>query len=62
MRQTMAQAAGAVERKGLSQWSFGALPATFEQRRGERVIQGFPSVVDHGDSVSVEVLPHRVRA
>ncbi len=57
MRQTMAQAAGAVERQGLSQWSFGPLPATFEQRRGERVIQGFPSVVDHGDSVSVEVLP-----
>ena len=57
MRQTMAQAAGAVERKGLSQWSFGALPATFEQRRGERVIQGFPALVDHGDSVSVEVLP-----
>ena len=57
MRQTMAQAAGAVERKGLAQWSFGALPETFEQRHGERVIQGFPSVVDHGDTVSVEVLP-----
>ena len=57
MRQTMAQAAGAVERQGLAQWSFGALPETFEQRRGERVIQGFPSVVDHGDTVSVEVLP-----
>ena len=42
---------GRVERQGLAQWSFGALPETFEQRHGERVIQGFPSVVDHGDTV-----------
>jgi ATP-dependent helicase HrpA len=56
LRQTMRRAAESVERKGLQQWAFGALPATFEQRVGDRVIQGFPAVVDHGDSVAVEVL------
>ncbi|HEX8973801.1 ATP-dependent RNA helicase HrpA [Oryzihumus sp.] len=57
VRQTMARAASSVERKGLRQWDFGDLPATFERTSGERVIQGFPAVVDHGESVSVEVLP-----
>jgi ATP-dependent helicase HrpA len=56
LRATMRRAAASVERKGLQQWTFGALPATFEQRVGDRVIHGFPAVVDHGDSVSIEVL------
>ncbi|MDQ1483104.1 MAG: ATP-dependent helicase HrpA, partial [Actinomycetota bacterium] len=56
LRQTMRRAAASVERKGLQQWSFGALPSTFEQRVGDRVIHGFPAIVDHGDSVSLEVL------
>jgi ATP-dependent helicase HrpA len=55
-RQTMRRAAASVERKGLQQWTFGELPATFEHRVGDRVIHGFPAVVDHGDSVAVEVL------
>ncbi|MDQ1536449.1 MAG: ATP-dependent helicase HrpA [Actinomycetota bacterium] len=57
VRQTMKRAAASIERKGLQQWAFGDLPATFEQRVDDRVIQGFPAVVDHGDSVAVEVLP-----
>ena len=56
VRQTMQRAAASVERRGLRQWTFGDLPATFEQRVDDRVIQGFPAVVDHGDSVAVEVL------
>jgi len=56
VRQTMQRAAASVERKGLQQWTFGDLPATFEMRVDDRVIQGFPAVVDHGDSVAVEVL------
>jgi ATP-dependent helicase HrpA len=56
VRQTMQRAAASIERKGMQQWAFGDLPDTFEQRVGDRVIQGFPAVVDHGDSVAVEVL------
>ena len=56
VRQTMQLAAASIERAGLQQWTFGDLPATFEQRVGDRVIQGFPAVVDHGDSIAVEVL------
>lgn len=56
LRQTMRRAASSMEQEGLQQWTFGALPATFEHGVGDRVIQGFPAVVDHGDSVAVEVL------
>jgi ATP-dependent helicase HrpA len=56
VRQTIQRAAASIERRGIQQWTFGDLPATFEQRVGNRVIQGFPAVVDHGDSVAVEVL------
>jgi len=56
LRQSMRRAASSIERKGLQQWDFGDLPATFDQRVGDRVIHGFPAVVDHGDSVAVEVL------
>jgi len=56
VRATMQRAGAAVERINLRQWTFGDLPATFEQRVDDRVIQGFPAVVDHGDSVAVEVL------
>jgi ATP-dependent helicase HrpA len=56
LRQTMARAAGSMEQRGLQKWTFGDLPATFEHGVGDRVIQGFPAVVDHGDSVALEVL------
>ena len=56
LRQSMRRAAGSVERKGLQQWTFGPLAATFEQRVGDQVIHGFPALVDHGDSVALEVL------
>jgi ATP-dependent helicase HrpA len=56
VRATMQRAGAAVEQMNLRQWTFGDLPATFEQRVDDRVIQGFPAVVDHGDSVAVEVL------
>jgi ATP-dependent helicase HrpA len=56
LRQTMRRAARSVERKGLLEWTFGPLPETFEHGVGDQVIQGFPAVVDHGDSVALEVL------
>ena len=60
VRQTMQRAAASVERKDLRQWTFGELPATFERRVDDRLIQGFPAVVDHGDSVAVEVLASKL--
>ena len=57
LRQSMAQAAGNLEKSGLTTWSLGTLPERFEKSSGRTTLSGFPAVVDHGDSVSVEVLP-----
>lgn len=56
MRTTMAEAAGALERTGLTTWSFGELPDTFAVERGRTTLQGFPALVDQGDSIAVQVL------
>ncbi|HET8600927.1 MAG TPA: ATP-dependent RNA helicase HrpA [Segeticoccus sp.] len=59
VRRTMARAATSVERTGLRTWEIGELPGTFDQRVGKRTVHGYPALVDHGDSVAVEVLASR---
>ncbi|MDO5696430.1 MAG: ATP-dependent RNA helicase HrpA [Dermatophilus congolensis] len=56
VRTTMKKAAGELERTGLTTWTFGELPSDFEGRRGGQTVRGFPALVDHGDTVAVEVL------
>jgi ATP-dependent helicase HrpA len=56
VRATMARAAGELEKTGLREWSIGTLPKTFEHQLDGQRIQGFPSLVDSGDSVAVRVL------
>ncbi|WP_446664215.1 ATP-dependent RNA helicase HrpA [Flexivirga sp. B27] len=58
VRGAVSRAAADIERTGLTAWGdLGTLPATYEQRHGKRTVQGFPALVDHGDAVSLEVLP-----
>lgn len=59
VRSTIAQAASELERDGLTAWSIGTLPRTFEVKRGKRTVQGFPALVDGGSSVAVQVLATR---
>ncbi len=59
VRTTMARAAGDVERTGLTTFDLTELPAVFERRVGKRDVQGFPALVDQGDSVAVQVLAAR---
>ncbi|MCO5310183.1 MAG: ATP-dependent RNA helicase HrpA [Austwickia sp.] len=61
VRHSMSRAAADLEKQGLTTWSFGDLPDTFEKatptrgRDGAR-LQGFPALVDEGASVAVQVL------
>ncbi|MFC1443460.1 ATP-dependent RNA helicase HrpA [Streptacidiphilus sp. N1-10] len=52
----IAEAAGGLEKRGLTDWTIGELPYTFEQKRGAQTVKGFPALVDDGDSVSVRLL------
>ncbi len=45
-----------LERSGLRDWDLGELPRTVERTRAGNVVQGFPALVDDGDSVSIRVL------
>src|SRR3989475_1832651 len=36
-------------------WEFGDLEEVMEIRRGSQTLIGYPGLVDHGDSVSLEV-------
>jgi ATP-dependent helicase HrpA len=52
----LSKAASDIEQSGLGTWSLGALPRTFVLQRGKHAVQGYPSLVDEGDSVAVRVL------
>jgi ATP-dependent helicase HrpA len=45
-----------LERTGLTGWDVGTLPRLLQQRAGGVAVQGFPALVDDGDSVAVRVL------
>jgi ATP-dependent helicase HrpA len=62
-QQAIAKAAGGLEKRGLTTWSIGELPHTFETKRGNQTVKGYPALVDDGDSVSVQLLdtPHEQR-
>lgn len=59
VRGTMKKAAADLERKAVTSWDFGELPSEFEGKRGKNTVKGFPALVDHGDSVAIEVLGTR---
>jgi ATP-dependent helicase HrpA len=56
VRSTVSHAAAALERTGLTSWTLGELPATFEQERDGQSVKGFPALVDEGATVGVRVV------
>ena len=57
VRQTLRSAAPSLERSGSTSWSFGELPRTVNSAS----LEGFPALVDEGDTVGVRVLESRAR-
>ncbi|MGK5500839.1 ATP-dependent RNA helicase HrpA, partial [Streptomyces sp. URMC 125] len=47
--------AGVQQRTGLTSWTIGTLPRTFETRRAGQPVKAYPALVDDGDSVSVKL-------
>ncbi|HET9289509.1 MAG TPA: ATP-dependent RNA helicase HrpA, partial [Actinomycetes bacterium] len=56
MRAAIAAAAPGLERDRVATWDLGTLPRVVEERRGDRVIKGFPALVDEGGGVAVRLL------
>ncbi|MEU0520697.1 ATP-dependent RNA helicase HrpA [Streptosporangium sp. NPDC006007] len=51
LRQTLSKAADGLERSGLTTWTVGELPKTFEQRR----MKAYPALADEGATVAVRM-------
>ncbi|MEU9833140.1 ATP-dependent RNA helicase HrpA [Streptosporangium sp. NPDC048047] len=51
LRQTLSRAADGLEKSGLTTWSLGELPKTFEQRR----MKAYPALADEGATVAVRM-------
>jgi ATP-dependent helicase HrpA len=56
MRAALAAAAPGLERDRVTAWDLGTLPGVVEERRGGRVVKGFPALVDEGGRVALRVL------
>ncbi|GHG58239.1 ATP-dependent RNA helicase HrpA [Streptomyces griseocarneus] len=46
---------GLEQRSGLTRWTVGALPRTFETRRSGQPVKAYPALVDEGASVAVRL-------
>ncbi|MGP4003177.1 ATP-dependent RNA helicase HrpA [Streptomyces sp. 8N706] len=46
---------GLEQRTGLTQWTVGALPRTFETRRAGQPVKAYPALVDEGNTVAVRL-------
>lgn len=51
-----------LERDGLRDWDFGGLPETVPLKRAGIRMQGYPALIDRGDTVAIRVLDSRQRA
>ncbi len=56
LRAELSERASGIERSGLTEWDFGALPQTFERAAAGPAVKGYPALVDEGDSVAIRIL------
>lgn len=52
---TDAAAAPSLQRTGLTRWTVGTLPRTFETRRAGQPVRAYPALADEGSSVAVRL-------
>jgi ATP-dependent helicase HrpA len=55
-RRAVADAAPAIERRGLRAWDMGTLPRTIETEAAGQPVRGYPALIDEGESVGVRVM------
>ncbi|MEU1789997.1 ATP-dependent RNA helicase HrpA [Streptomyces sparsogenes] len=53
--ETSKEGGGLEQRTGLTRWTVGTLPRTFETRRAGQPVKAYPALVDEGESVAVRL-------
>jgi ATP-dependent helicase HrpA len=56
VRRAVADAAPAIERRGLTSWEVGTLPRTVEVAAAGQPVRGYPALIDEGETVGVRVM------
>ncbi len=63
VKQVIAKVADSgIEQSGLTDWTLGTLPHSYEQKRGAYSVKAFPALVDEGDSVAVKLFDTEQKA
>ncbi len=57
VRSGLARAGVDIERVGLTAWTVGTIPQTYESHAGGHLVRGFPALVDEGATVALRLLP-----
>ncbi|WP_267873238.1 ATP-dependent RNA helicase HrpA [Ferrimonas aestuarii] len=51
-----------IEAEGITSWSFGTLPESYERKQGSYQVKAFPALVDEGQSVGIKLFDKPERA
>jgi len=62
VRSGLARAGADIERAGLTSWTAGTVPSTYESDLGGHLVRGYPALLDRGDSVDLRLLPDEAEA
>ncbi|WP_207939126.1 ATP-dependent RNA helicase HrpA [Actinomadura darangshiensis] len=55
VRGTLSQAASTIERSGLTEWTIGELPRTYERNQAGYDVKAYPALTDEGGGVAVRM-------
>ncbi|TYK42781.1 ATP-dependent RNA helicase HrpA [Actinomadura decatromicini] len=55
VRGTLSKAASTIERSGLTEWTIGELPRTYERNQAGYDVKAYPALTDEGGSVAVRM-------
>nr|WP_243708501.1 ATP-dependent RNA helicase HrpA [Actinomadura sp. GC306] len=55
VRGTLSKAASTIERSGLTDWTIGELPRTYERSQAGYAVKAYPALTDEGDGVAVRM-------
>lgn len=55
VRGTLSKAASTIERSGLTEWTIGELPRTYERKQDGYDVKAYPALTDEGDTVAVRM-------
>jgi ATP-dependent helicase HrpA len=55
VRGTLSRAASTIERSGLTEWTIGELPRTYERKQAGYDVKAYPALTDEGESVAVRM-------